>query len=75
MSAADLMTSAPSREPGRHPVTTCIFIYGLLTLFAIVYIIPLLVMVNTSLKPRDEVTGGNMFALPKQLTFAPWIKA
>jgi hypothetical protein len=36
MSAADLMTSAPSREPGRHPVTTCIFIYGLLTLFAIV---------------------------------------
>jgi hypothetical protein len=32
-------------------------------------------MVNISLKSRDEVTGGNIFALPKQLTFAPWIKA
>ena len=29
----------------------------------------------TSLKPLDEVTGGNMFALPHHLTFEPWIKA
>jgi glucose/mannose transport system permease protein len=75
MSAADLITTTPGREPGRHSITTRIFIYGLFSLFAIVYIIPLLVMVDTSLKPLDEVTGGNMFALPKHLTFAPWIRA
>jgi glucose/mannose transport system permease protein len=75
MSAADLITSAPSREPARHSLMTRIVIYGLLTLFAFVYIIPLLVMVNTSLKPLDEVTGGNMFAPPQHLTFEPWIKA
>lgn len=75
MSAADLVTSAPSREPARHSLTTRIVIYGLLVIFACIYIIPLLVMINTSLKPLDEVTGGNMFALPKDLTFEPWIKA
>ena len=32
-------------------------------------------MVMTSLKPLDEVTGGNMFALPHHLTFDPWVQA
>ena len=32
-------------------------------------------MVMTSLKPLDEVTGGNMFALPHHPTFEPWVKA
>ncbi len=54
---------------------TRIVIYGLLLLFALVYLIPLVVMVMTSLKPLDEVTGGNMFALPHSLTFDPWVKA
>jgi glucose/mannose transport system permease protein len=32
-------------------------------------------MVMTSLKPLDEVTGGNMFALPQHPTFGAWVKA
>ena len=75
MSAADLVVSGPSREPTRHSLTTRIVIYGLLIVFALVYIVPLVVMVNTSLKPLDEVTGGNMFALPQHLTFQPWVRA
>ncbi|MDR3375635.1 MAG: carbohydrate ABC transporter permease [Ancalomicrobiaceae bacterium] len=75
MSAADLITSAPDREPARHSLLTRIVIYGLLVIFAFVYLIPLVVMVMTSLKPLDEVTGGNMFALPQHLTLEPWIKA
>jgi glucose/mannose transport system permease protein len=75
MSAADLVTAAPSREPARHSLTTRFVIYGLLILFALVYLVPLFAMVMTSLKPLDEVTGGNMFALPRHLTFEPWIKA
>ena len=36
---------------------------------------PLVVMVMTSLKPLDEITGGNMFYFPHDLTFEPWKKA
>src|SRR5580692_2697578 len=75
MSAVDLITAAPGRGPSRSSVVTRVVIYGLLLLFALVYIIPLLVMVMTSLKPLDEVTGGNMFALPHALTFDPWLQA
>ena len=65
MSAADLVTAPPSREPARHSLTTRVVIYGLLIFFAVIYLVPLVVMVMTSLKPLDEVTGGNMFALPQ----------
>ncbi len=75
MSAADLVVSPPVREPARHSVTTRIVIYGLLGFFALIYIVPLVVMVMTSLKPLDEVTGGNMFAPPHRLTFDPWVQA
>jgi glucose/mannose transport system permease protein len=36
---------------------------------------PLVVMVMTSLKPLDEVTGGNMFALPREPSLDAWTKA
>jgi glucose/mannose transport system permease protein len=73
--AADLVVSKPSREPGGHSMTTRIVIYGLLAIFALIYLIPLVVMVMTSLKPLDEVTGGNMFALPQHPSFDAWVKA
>ena len=58
MAAADVLSAAPSREPARHSMTTRIIIYGLLIVFAIIFLLPLVVMVLTSLKPLDEVTGG-----------------
>jgi glucose/mannose transport system permease protein len=76
MSAADaLLQAKPQRDPSRSPVTTRIVIYGLLGIFAIVYLLPLIVMVMTSLKPLEEVTGGNMFALPRAPSFDAWEKA
>ncbi len=75
MSAVDALSVRPSREPTRSPLGARIVIYGLLALFALVYLLPLVVMVLTSLKPLDEVTGGNMFWLPHDLTFEPWTKA
>ena len=74
MSAADALL-APPRRAARHSTLSRVVIYGLLIMFAIVYLLPLVVMVLTSLKPLDEVTGGNMFWLPHHLTFAPWAKA
>ena len=75
MSAAELSNTAQLREFTRHSAVTRAFIYGILALFAFIYVIPLCVMVLTSLKPLDEVTGGNMFALPRHLTFDPWAQA
>ena len=75
MSAADAILAAPSREPARGSTLSRFVIYGLLFFFALVYLLPLVVMVMTSLKPLDEVTGGNMFRPPHALTFEPWAKA
>ncbi len=48
------------------------FIYLVLLLFALFYLLPLYVMLVNSVKPLSEITGGNMMALPKDWTFAPW---
>jgi glucose/mannose transport system permease protein len=52
-----------------------VVIYGLLAFFAIVYLMPLFVMLVTSFKTMDEIQNGNMLALPSAPTFEPWVKA
>jgi glucose/mannose transport system permease protein len=51
------------------------FIYLVLVLFALFYLLPLYVMGINSVKPLEEITGGNMMALPQTWTFAPWASA
>lgn len=51
------------------------FIYLVLLLFGLFYMLPLFVMVANSLKPLDEITGGNMLALPREWTIQPWLSA
>jgi glucose/mannose transport system permease protein len=50
-------------------------IYAALIFFAFYYMLPLYVMVVNSVKPLEEIRGGNMLALPQQFTFAPWLSA
>ena len=52
-----------------------VFIYLVLLLAALFYLLPLYVMGVNSVKPLAEITGGNMLALPKILTFEPWRQA
>jgi glucose/mannose transport system permease protein len=49
-----------------------VFIYAMLGAFALYYLIPLFVMVVTSLKSLDEIRSGNLLALPMQPTFEAW---
>ncbi|MGO7859966.1 carbohydrate ABC transporter permease, partial [Rhizobium ruizarguesonis] len=44
-------------------------IYGLLLVFAVLYLLPLFVMLPTSFKPMDEIQNGNLLALPQAPTF------
>jgi glucose/mannose transport system permease protein len=52
-----------------------IFIYGTLLVAAVYYLLPLYVMVVTSLKGMPEVRMGNIFSPPLEITFEPWVKA
>ena len=50
-------------------------IYALLLAFAAAYLMPLYVMVMTSLKDIEEIRQGNLLALPESPTLHAWIKA
>ena len=52
-----------------------IMIYGTLLFVSLYYILPLWVMVMTSLKGMPEIRLGNVFGLPVEITFQPWVKA
>ncbi|WP_114288108.1 carbohydrate ABC transporter permease [Candidatus Halocynthiibacter alkanivorans] len=47
-------------------------IYTVLIFFVIYYLLPLYVMVVNSLKPLDEIRGGNLMALPQNWSLQPW---
>ncbi|WP_424948462.1 carbohydrate ABC transporter permease [Candidatus Spongiihabitans sp.] len=42
---------------------------------ALVYLIPLFIVVITSLKDMEEIRTGSLISLPRTLTFQPWITA
>ena len=42
---------------------------------SVYYLLPLWVMVMTSLKGMPEIRMGNIFAPPVEITFEPWVKA
>ncbi len=52
-----------------------IMIYGTLFVAAAYYLLPLYVMVVTSLKGMPEIRLGNIFSPPVEITFEPWVKA
>lgn len=54
---------------------TRVIIHIVLFLFAIYYLLPLWVMLVNSLKPLEEIRGGNMLATPAEWTFEPWRQA
>ena len=78
--AADAVKSQLSAGPrGRKPRRIVsrrnIMLYGILTVAALYYLLPLYVMVVTSLKGMPEVRLGNIFSPPVEITFEPWVKA
>ena len=74
MSAIVSSGTAARRSNGARMFNRVV-IYGLLAFFAIVYLMPLFVMLVTSFKTMDEIQNGNMLALPSAPTFEPWVKA
>ena len=47
-------------------------LYVLLLVFAVYYLLPLFVMITTSLKSLEEIRTGSLVALPREVTFDAW---
>ena len=72
------MTSKAQTPRGKKPnriSPSRIVVYSILFVAAVYYLLPLYVMVITSLKDLDDVRQGNIFALPVRITLDAWFKA
>ncbi|QLF71420.1 carbohydrate ABC transporter permease [Peteryoungia desertarenae] len=69
------MTGPRGAKPKRILSRRNIILYGILALVSLYYLLPLWVMVVTSLKGMPEIRLGNIFAPPVEITFEPWVKA
>ena len=69
------LTGPSGTKPGRRFSGRNIMVYGILIVMCLYYILPLWVMVMTSLKGMPEIRLGNIFSPPVEITFQPWVKA
>ncbi|MBL9050980.1 MAG: carbohydrate ABC transporter permease [Tabrizicola sp.] len=69
------LTGPRGAKPRRLLSPRNIVLYGTLIVVCMYYILPLWVMIMTSLKGMPEVRLGNIFAPPVEITFQPWVKA
>ena len=69
------MSGPRGRKPTRMLTPRNIMLYGTLFVIAVYYLLPLYVMVVTSLKGMPEIRLGNVFSPPVEITFEPWVKA
>ncbi|MEO1224091.1 MAG: carbohydrate ABC transporter permease [Pseudomonadota bacterium] len=68
------VASAP-RPKGFQITPGRIGLYAFLIISALFFLIPLLIVFNTSLKPMDEIRAGDIFDLPIDPSFAAWAEA
>lgn len=71
----DAASGPRGAKPRRRFSPGNIMLYGTLIVVALYYLLPLWVMVMTSVKGMPEIRMGNIFAPPVEVTFQPWVKA
>ncbi len=69
------LTGPSGAKPKRRFTRNNIMLYGTLIVVSLYYLLPLYVMIVTSLKGMPEIRMGNIFAPPMEITFEPWVKA
>lgn len=72
--ASDRSTQAATRRRGRITASR-IAVYAVLVVAALIVLLPLYVMLITSLKTMEEIREGAFLGFPQAPTFEPWIKA
>jgi glucose/mannose transport system permease protein len=67
------MSYTPPQSGGRAgKIALRWILYIMLGLFALFYLMPLFVMVMTSIKSLDEIRTGDLISLPREVTFEAW---
>lgn len=67
------MSFTPPKTGGRAgKITLRWALYIMLGLFALFYLMPLFVMLMTSIKSLDEIRTGDLISLPREITFDAW---
>jgi len=69
------LTGPRGPKPTKRISGRNIMVYGTLFVFCLYYLLPLYVMIVTSLKGMPEIRLGNIFSPPVEVTFQPWVKA
>ena len=72
-SASSVVPNGP--KPSKAFSRRNIMLYGTLIFVSLYYMLPLYVMIVTSLKGMPEIRMGNVFSPPLEITFEPWAKA
>ncbi|NAZ38018.1 carbohydrate ABC transporter permease [Rubellimicrobium sp. CFH 75288] len=73
--SAGLLEGPRGPRPRRALSRGNVMLYGTLFVVSAYYLLPLYVMVVTSLKGMPEIRMGNIFSPPVEITFEPWVKA
>ncbi|MCT4556518.1 MAG: carbohydrate ABC transporter permease [Pelagimonas sp.] len=68
----DLSTTYATHGSGWGRLALRILLFTLLGLFALFYLMPLFVMLTTSLKSLEEIRTGSLLDFPRQVTFEAW---
>jgi len=69
---ADLSLNQSASQSNLGKIALRWLLYVLLGIFAVYYLLPLFVMVTTSLKSLEEIRTGSLVALPREVTFDAW---
>lgn len=72
---AKLPSARPAAAGVRRFDWTRVALWSVLLLFALVFLLPMYVMLTTSLKDMAQVREGSLLSLPTSPTFAAWAKA
>jgi glucose/mannose transport system permease protein len=70
-----MTTAEPSGRRPRHVTWGRVGVYAFLLMSAAFFLLPLWIMLLTSVKTMDEIRLGNILALPADPTIQPWIAA
>jgi len=69
---ADMSLNQSASQSNLGKIALRWLLYVLLGIFAVYYLLPLFVMVTTSLKSLEEIRTGSLVALPREVTFDAW---
>jgi glucose/mannose transport system permease protein len=70
-----MSTIQPSGRAPRRMTAGRIGVYAFLVISALFFLLPLWIMLVTSLKPIEEIRLGNLVAWPSAMTVEPWARA